>query len=120
MALPFHCPDGRGGRAARLPRKRAERPVLRPPAIMALPFHWPDWRVNGASPARLAIRLPSRVPSSGSSAMSVRAVIGPTPGTEARRSTLIALSVKWPEQKLSRADLPLYHLHARLHLAEAY
>ena len=30
-------------------------------------------------PARLAIRLPSRVPSSGSSAMSVRAVIGPTP-----------------------------------------
>jgi hypothetical protein len=31
---------------------------LRSPAIIALPFHWPDWRVNGASPARLAIGLP--------------------------------------------------------------
>jgi hypothetical protein len=53
----------------------------RPPAIVALPFHWPDWRVNGASPARLAIRSPSRVPSSSGSAMRVRAVVGPTPGT---------------------------------------
>jgi hypothetical protein len=57
---------------------------------MALPFDFPDWRANGASPARLAIRLPSRVPSSGSSAMSLQAVIGPTPGTEARRSSFLA------------------------------
>ena len=53
----------------------------------AAPLPGPDWRVKGASPARAAIFLRSSVPSSGSSAISVRAMIGPTPGTEDSRSS---------------------------------
>ena len=48
-----------------------------------LPRHLPDWRVKGARPARAAIWRRSRLPSSGISASIVRAMVGPTPGTEA-------------------------------------
>ena len=67
--------------ATMAPMKRAVRTAVRPPPMKLLPRHWPDWRVNGARPASAAIFLRSRVPSSGSSAMSVRAMIDPTPGT---------------------------------------
>ena len=53
-------------------------------AFMAFPF---PLRIPGNESLRGLLRLPSRVPSSGSSAMRVRAVIDPTPGTDARRSS---------------------------------
>ena len=55
-----------------------------------LPRHWPGWRVHGAKPSRAAILRRSSEPSSGSSSISVRAMIRPTPGTEASRSSLSA------------------------------
>ena len=51
------------------------------------PRHCPDWRVKGQRPANAAISLRVKVPSSGSSAMRVRAAVGPTPGTEVRSSS---------------------------------
>src|SRR3954465_4828446 len=42
---------GLGGAATRAARNRAERTLLRPPAIMLLPFQWPDWRGWGGRAA---------------------------------------------------------------------
>src|SRR6202030_1819478 len=67
------------------PTNKELRTLLRPPPIMLLPRHCPDWRVQGASPTRAAICRRSSEPSSGSSAIRVRAIVFPTPGTEARR-----------------------------------
>jgi hypothetical protein len=53
-----------------------------PPPIKLLPFHLPDCRVHEARPASTAISLRPSVPSSGSSAIKVRALAGPMPGTE--------------------------------------
>ena len=47
----------------------------------------PQSRLTGATPTRAAIRRRSRRPSSGSSAIRVRAVIVPMPGTEVSRSS---------------------------------
>jgi hypothetical protein len=46
----------------------------------------PDWRVHGACPTRAAICRRSREPSSGNSAIRVRAMVFPTPGAEASSS----------------------------------
>ena len=48
------------------------------------PRRLPESCAIGASPASAAIALPSRRPSSGSSASSVLVATGPTPGTDAR------------------------------------
>src|SRR6266852_1570028 len=61
-----------------------------PPPMKLLPRHLPDCRVQGASPARAAIWRRSSEPSSGSSAIRVRAMVGPMPGTEASRSSFSA------------------------------
>lgn len=60
--------------ATRAGMKIAARRLARPPRIISFPFHLPDWRVNGASPARLAACFGSRVPSSGISISSMQAV----------------------------------------------
>lgn len=57
------------------------------PPMKLLPFHVLDCRVQGARPARDAICRRSRRPSSGISARSVRAVAGPTPGTDVSRGS---------------------------------
>jgi hypothetical protein len=66
------------------PMKRAARTCDLPPPMKLLPFHWPDWRVQGT---RAAILRRSSRPSSGNSVIRVRAMVGPTPGTEASRSS---------------------------------
>ncbi len=67
---------------------RAVRTAVRPPPMKLWPRHWPDWRVNGRQAGQSARSACGRaVPSSGSSASRVRAMIGPTPGTEASRSS---------------------------------
>ncbi len=48
----------------------------------ARPFHSPDGRVQGARPANAATSRRPRLPSSGSLAMRVRAMVRPTPWTE--------------------------------------
>lgn len=72
------------------PMNRTRRTLDRPPPMKLLPRHWPDCRVHGARPARAAICRRSSDPSSGSSAISVRAIVGPIPGTEASRSSFSA------------------------------
>ena len=73
--------------ATMAPRKRAARTSALPPPMKLLPFHFPDWRVQGARPTRAATLRRSRLPSSGSSARRVRAMVLPMPGTEASRSS---------------------------------
>ena len=68
--------------------EQQERTPALPPPMKLLPRHWPDCRVNGARPTSAAAWRRSRLPSSGSSAIRVRAMVGPTPGTEDRRSPL--------------------------------
>src|ERR1700730_9565712 len=68
--------------------KRTVRTTGRPPPMRAWPFHLPDWRTKGARPARAPICLRPSVPRSGSSATLVRAMMGPTPGTEASRASV--------------------------------
>ena len=60
--------------ATRAPMKRAARTLALPPPMKLLPRHLPDWRVKGARPASEAIWRRSRLPSSGSSAIRVRAM----------------------------------------------
>jgi hypothetical protein len=73
--------------ATMAPMNGAARTVARPPPMKLFPLHCPDWRVHGASPTRAAIWRRPSVPSSGGSASRVRAMVGPMPGTEARRSS---------------------------------
>ena len=73
--------------AAIAPMNNTLRTLHRPPPMKLLPRHFPDWRVQGARPTRAAISRRSRVPNSGRSAIRVRAMIGPMPGTEASRSS---------------------------------
>ena len=62
--------------------RRAHRPAA---ALHRAPAAHPATvAISGATPTRAAILRRSRVPSSGSSARSVRAVVLPTPGTEVR------------------------------------
>ncbi len=67
--------------------KRALRTLLRAPAIVRRPRKAPLSRLSGAKPARLAILRRPRLPSSGSSAIRVRAMVLPIPGTVLRRSS---------------------------------
>src|SRR6516225_701559 len=69
------------------PMNRTLRTLVLPPPMKLLPRHWPDWRVKGARPTSATICFPPRVPSSGSSAISVREIVGPTLGTEESRSS---------------------------------
>src|SRR5215813_15021926 len=69
------------------PINRAVRTLALPPPMKLLPRHWPDCRAKGARPTSAAISLRSRVPSSGSSAIRVREIAGPTEGTEDSRSS---------------------------------
>jgi hypothetical protein len=62
---------------------RAFRMEVRPPMIMRRPRMAPLSRLMGATPTKAPTRRRSSSPSSGSSAISVRAVIGPMPGTHA-------------------------------------
>jgi hypothetical protein len=57
----------------------------RPPPMKLRPRLWPDWRMSGARPAN-CLRL--SCPSSGSSAIGMRATVGLTPGVEARGLSL--------------------------------
>jgi hypothetical protein len=63
---------------------RALRTPARHPPTDRRPRRVPLSRATGASPTRAVTCLPGRVPSSGSSASSVRATAGPTPGAVAR------------------------------------
>ena len=76
--------------ATMAPMNRTRRTLARPPPMKLLPRHWPDCRVQGASPTRAAICRRSSDPSSGSSAIRERAMVGPMPGTEASRSSFSA------------------------------
>src|ERR1700730_2179641 len=67
---------------------RTLRTQLRPPPIMRWPRHAPESLLNGATPTSAASLRRSSAPSSGSSAMRVLAVTGPTPGTEVKRSSV--------------------------------
>ena len=88
-------------RAATMAPTNSElRTLLRPPPMKLLPRHCPDWRVQGASPTRAAICRRLSEPSSGSSAIRVRAIVFPTPGTEARRSSF---SAQTGDPRLSRS-----------------
>src|ERR1700687_1403980 len=71
------------------PMNSARRTLARPPPMKLLPRHLPDCRVQGASPARAAICRRSSDPNSGSSAISVRAMIGPIPGTRGEQVFLL-------------------------------
>ena len=86
----------------------AARTLDRPPPMKLLPRHWPDCRVHGARPARAAICRRSSDPSSGSSAISVRAIVGPIPGTEASRSSFLGQAgepLTWSEMSSSRRSI---------------
>src|SRR5690349_15943571 len=67
--------------------RHARRAAL-PPQIARLPRILPLSRLNGATPTRAAACRRVSEPSSGSSAKSVRALTGPTPGTERNSSSL--------------------------------
>ena len=75
----------------------------RPPQTVRLPLSVPLSRLNGATPTRAAIFLRSRVPSSGSSAMRVRAVTSPMPGTLLSRSS-VSRQAGVPRMVSSRPD----------------
>ena len=66
---------------------RAVRTLARPPMTMRRPRKQPLSRLIGATPTKAAILRRSRLPSSGSSAIKVRAEVLPMPGTEASRSS---------------------------------
>ena len=66
---------------------RAVRTLARPPMTMRRPRKQPLARLIGATPTSAAISRRSRRPSSGSSAIKVRAEVLPMPGTEASRSS---------------------------------
>src|SRR5712672_3174536 len=72
--------------ATRAAIKSAVRTVGRPPAMERRPRIVPLSRLIGATPTRAAILRRSRRPSSGNSAIRVRRVAFPTPGTLASRS----------------------------------
>ena len=74
--------------AVRVGMYRALRRLARPPMTMRRPRKVPLSRLTGATPTRLAMRRRSSLPSSGSSAMSVRAEVLPMPGTEASSSSV--------------------------------
>ncbi len=63
----------------------AARTGARPPQTRRLCFSVPLSRASGATPTGAAICLRGSVPSSGSSPMSVRLSIGPTPGVERKQ-----------------------------------
>src|SRR3954451_15221940 len=67
---------------------RHARNAAPPPQIARLPRILPLSRLNGATPTRAAAWRRVREPSSGSSASSVRALTGPTPGVERSSSSL--------------------------------
>src|SRR4051794_8390026 len=67
---------------------RQARRVALPPPTVRLPRILPLSRLNGATPTRAAAWRRVSEPSSGSSASSVRALTGPTPGTERSSSSL--------------------------------
>ena len=73
--------------AERVAMYRAFRTSVRPPAMVRLPRIWPESRLTGATPTRAAIRRRSSWPSSGRSAIRVREVTSPTPGTDVSRSS---------------------------------
>ena len=58
-----------------------------PPAMARCPRMTPESRLIGATPTKAARLRRSVRPSSGRSAIRVRAVIGPTPGTEVSKSS---------------------------------
>jgi hypothetical protein len=60
------------------------------PADEALVASWPEFRVHGARPTSAATWRRSSDPSLGSSAMRVRTMVLPIPGTEASRSSFAA------------------------------
>src|SRR4051794_5000966 len=67
---------------------RQARRVALPPPTVRLPRILPLSRLNGATPTRAAAWRRVSEPSSGSSASRVRALTGPTPGTERSSSSL--------------------------------
>src|SRR3954453_22393503 len=67
--------------------RQARRVALPPPAVR-LPRILPLSRLNGATPTRAAAWRRVSEPSSGSSASRVRALTGPTPGTERSSASL--------------------------------
>src|SRR4051794_27818933 len=79
---------------------RQARRVALPPPTVRLPRILPLSRLNGATPTRAAAWRRVSEPSSGSSASSVRALTGPTPGTERGSSSLAR------QAALSRTAVP--------------
>src|SRR3954470_6611683 len=79
---------------------RQARKAARPAQIVRRPRILPLSRLNGATPTRAAACRRVREPSSGSSASSVRALIGPTPGTERSSASLAR------QTALSRTAVP--------------
>jgi hypothetical protein len=74
---------------------KAARTRARPPHTTRCPRRVPESRFKGATPTKAARRFRSSVPSSGSSANSVLASTGPTPGTLLRfhASTIVSGSI---------------------------
>ena len=81
-----------GGHIQRLPDGGAPAPNLAAAAEVAAVA------VEGATPTKAAIARRSSVPNSGNSASSVRAVVGPMPGTLRSASSWLARS-HWPESR---------------------
>src|SRR3954452_17106997 len=79
---------------------RQARRVALPPPTVRLPRILPLSRLNGATPTRAAAWRRVSEPSSGSSASRVRALTGPTPGTERSSSSLAR------QTALSRTAVP--------------
>ena len=79
--------EGLAREAVTAAMKSTWRTVRRPPWMCRRPRWRPLSRAIGATPTSAAISFRFRAPSSGSSAMSVAARIGPTPRTLCSRSS---------------------------------
>src|SRR5438094_8722375 len=82
---------------------RQARRVALPPPTVRLPRILPLSRLNGATPTRAAAWRRVREPSSGNSASSVRALTGPTPGTERSSSSLARQERALPDRPVEVA-----------------
>ena len=94
----------------RMAMDRTRRIEARPPRILRRPRNVPRSRLTGARPTKAAIWRRSRRPSSGSSAMRVNAVLGPTPGPDVNRFSVarqagVARIVSWRSVSRSRRAL---------------
>src|SRR5215217_1495692 len=99
--------------ATRAPMYKAARTRARPPHTARRPRRVPESRFKGATPTRAARRFRSSVPSSGSSASSVLASTGPTPGTLLSKASFSRLD-RLVQITFDALKFPLQPPHVRL------